>query len=70
MKIPGSITLLIATAMMLYAPPGYSHSSGEHAGGIAQQLLHMLQSADHLFIVLALVVVAGMLVYQFARNRD
>lgn len=56
--------LLAIIGMVLYVPSAFSHTSGVHSGGMLQQLIHMLQSADHLFIVLALVVVVSVLIRQ------
>ena len=62
MKIQYIKSLLVMAAMMLYVPPALSHSSGEHSGGLVQQLMHILQSTDHLFIILALGVVVTLLI--------
>jgi hydrogenase/urease accessory protein HupE len=61
MKTRHTKSLLAMTAMMLYVPSAISHTSGEHSGGMLQQLLHMVQNADHLFIMLALSVVVSLL---------
>lgn len=69
MKVSGLNTLLMSVALMLYATSSYSHTGGEHSGGILQQLMHILQSVDHLFIILTLVVVAVLLAHQFVKSR-
>lgn len=66
--IPGKMLMAI-TAMVLYVPAVYSHTSGEHSGGLLQQVMHILQSADHLFIILALGVLVS-LIYRLAKKQD
>lgn len=61
MKIRLMKSLIAMAGMVLYVPSAFSHTSGEHSGGLMQQLMHILQSADHLFIILALGVVVGLL---------
>jgi len=61
--------LLVMTGMMLYVPSALSHSSGEHSGGLVQQIMHILQSADHLFIILALGVVVSLLI-RHVKNKQ
>ena len=70
MNIHGWNRLLLSAAMLLYASAGYAHSSGQHGGGLLQQLIHILRSPDHLFIILALLLVAGLLMRQARKHRD
>ena len=62
--------LLAMAGMALYAPSAFSHSIGEHSGGLVQQLMHILQSADHLFIILALGVVVSLLIRHVKNKQD
>jgi len=70
MKTYGLNRLLMSAVMLLYASAGYAHTSGQHSGGLLQQLMHILHSPDHLFIILALLVVAGLLMRQSRKHRD
>ena len=61
-------SLLTIAGTLLYMPSAFSHTSGEHSGNLLQQVMHILQSTDHLFIILALGVVVSMLI-RHARNK-
>ena len=63
-------SLLMTLATLLPASAVYGHSSGEHSGGFMQQLMHILQSADHLFIILAMGVAISVLIRHVIKNRD
>jgi hydrogenase/urease accessory protein HupE len=61
---------LITSGMLLLATSASGHTSGEHGGGLVQQLMHILQSTDHLFIILALGVAASFLIRLLKNNAD
>ena len=61
---------LITSGMLLLATSASGHTSGEHSGGLVQQLMHILQSTDHLFIILALGVAASWLIRLLNNNSD
>lgn len=63
-------SLLMTLLMLLPATAAYGHSAGQHSGGLIQQLMHILQSADHLFIILAMGVVISLLLRQLLKHRD
>ena len=62
--------LLLTTGILSYASAGFGHSTGDHAGGVLQQLMHIIQSADHLFIILALAVAVSLLIRQAKSKRN
>ena len=61
---------IIGTLMLLMSSSAFSHTTGTHAGGFMQQLQHLLQSADHLLIIVALAIVAGIAVYQYISKNS
>lgn len=62
-KLLGIITMWFGTTVS-------GHTAGEHGGGFMQQVMHIVQSADHLFIVLALGVAVSVLWYWISTNQD
>lgn len=62
--------VLITSGMLLLATSVSGHTRGEHGGGLVQQLMHILQSTDHLFIILALGVAASLLIGLLRNNPD
>lgn len=69
MKTVNSTTRLMTLVMLLTAPSVHAHIAGEHSGGLLQQLMHILQSTDHLFIILALGVVISVLIHHAIKGR-
>jgi hydrogenase/urease accessory protein HupE len=61
--------LIVMAGMILYIPSAFSHTSGEHSGGFVKQIMHIIQSADHLFIILALAVVVSLLI-RYVKNKQ
>jgi hydrogenase/urease accessory protein HupE len=70
MKTHSMKIALLAPAITLYATNVFGHTDGSHTGGLVQQLMHILQSTDHLFIILALAVAVSVLVRQVRKRRD
>ena len=69
MKIRRMKSLIAMGGMVLYVPSAFSHTSGKHSGGLVQQLLHILQNADHLFIILTLGAVVSLLMFH-VKNKQ
>lgn len=70
MKLSRIKLLTTAAATLFYATSGYAHISGEHSGGFVQQIMHILQNADHLFIILALGIVVSLLLRHVKNHSD
>ncbi len=62
--------ILMTPVVTMYAAQALGHTNGPHSGGLLEQLVHILTSTDHLFIVLSLLVVVSLLVREVIKNRD
>ena len=60
---------LLLIAMIVPMGELYAHTNGVHGGEWMQSLLHILQSADHLMVILAVAVVASFLVRDIIKRR-
>ena len=58
--------------IVLLAPfkEALAHIDGVHSGGLLQSLMHLLQSPEHLTILLVTAVVVSLLVRNVIRKRN